>query len=165
MNLSGDNWDDVVNYESNEFKLGIQEGIIDGKESGFRKDGNNAGFIKGYGYGIELGFYEAAVNHYLNTPVRNTSSSSSSSNVSIDRIDKRAQQLRQKISNIKATNDNDIDYDHEIQTIRSLYKSLNLPFGSFLSAVSSEPIGNVTADPISNENNPKGTIQISNISW
>lgn len=161
MNSSGDNWDDVVNYEANEFNLGVQEGIIDGKESGFRKDGEKAGFIKGYSYGIELGFYAAAVNHYLNTSV--TCMSSSSSNVSIDRIDKRAQQLLQKISNIKSANGNNIDYDSEIQMIRSLYKSLNLPYGSFLS-VTGESMGNITV-PIGNESNTKGSIQSTNLSW
>lgn len=152
MHGNDDNWDNVVNYEANEFNLGVQEGIVDGKESGFRLDGHNAGFIKGYTYGIELGFYEAAVNHYLNT--------ASPLNASTDRIDKRAQQLLQKLSNIKSVNDSEIDYDSEIQSIRSLYKSLNLSIGSFLS-ITGEPIANIGE----NSNESHSNVQNTKLSW
>lgn len=180
-----DGWDDVVNYEENEYEKGVQDGIVDGMKSGFEEDGFRAGFMKGYAYAIELGYYETAVFYYLSrgrnesidlpetveiedsTPVHAIISSTTlPSSSSVDRIEKRSQLLLQKIALLKSSNDKEIDYDTELQSIRSLYKSLNLRIGAFLPSNHYDIQSSATKLDVNDDfNNSKQSTLPQSMSW
>lgn len=145
-----DCWDSLVQVEEESYKEGFEEGRAAAKTSGIREDGQRGGFLKGLAYGLELGFVEqyavqslgpninSGVEKVDSDPMSPTehsppTSSPRTSNPAQQRNEKRLREIIQTISKIPQNNQHsgEIDFDKEIQHLRSLYRQAGAPLGPF----------------------------------
>ena len=129
-NKSHDCWDDIISLDKDQFDLGVAEGIIDGQQSGFKQDGIKAGLLKGFALGLELSYYDNVITTALaNSTTDGLTDSITSKRKNLEKIVDSIHQIDAPINNV------DIDYEAELNKIRSLYKAIptsHLPAGSFL---------------------------------
>ncbi len=149
-----DCWDSLVKVEEDSYREGYEEGRAAAQTSGIREDGQRGGFLKGLAYGLELGFVEQYAtqaslqlvnteNYILTTPIDDAdhippSPPDNSSprppslrSTNQHRNEKRIKEMLEAISKIPSTNNTEIDFDKEVQHIRSLYRQAGTPLGPF----------------------------------
>jgi hypothetical protein len=109
-----DAWDDIVDFEKDSYAEGYAEGFADaaGGEREMYHNGINAGFTKGYGVAIEMGFMLSAVEEFMKK------------NEGRGRHMRKAQQLIDKYTSFPECNDPNFDFEAAIQELRSLYRSI-----------------------------------------
>jgi hypothetical protein len=116
MNNQFDDFDDVINVEKTWYHSGKVEGEADADRNEFYQDGFHTGYSKGLEYFTEISFYSSIL-------ILEEEKMSENQTASLSRR-KKLKELQQRISIIPETNQEDFDYEHEIDSIRSLFKAL-----------------------------------------
>lgn len=119
-----DNWDSVVNLERQEYDRGYLNGFEDAMHMSEDSSGYSNGFLKGYAIGFEAGFFEASAAAILeNRKIGSTES------IFTERGKRKLEGLKGKASQLPNLNDENVNFDDEIQALRSQYKQLGSSFG------------------------------------
>jgi hypothetical protein len=113
-----DDFDDVVNVERTWYHAGKVEGEADANRNEFYQDGYNTGYSKGLEYFSEITFYSSLLS-------LEEERMSEDQTVSLSKR-KKLKELQQRISMIPEMNQDDFDYVHEIESVRSLFRALGL---------------------------------------
>jgi hypothetical protein len=127
-------WDEIVLVEENKYQAGFVEGREAARFSDVREEGRRAGFLKGFAYGLELGFVEQCAVSIKESASRSfTDEQTLEMNNNHHRVMKRMSELHDKSAILLDAHmaKADIDYDEEIRHIRSLYKQSGSLLGTF----------------------------------
>ena len=126
-----DPWDLVVFVEEAAHTRGRTEAERECREDGSaRREGEQAGYLRGFALGLEIGFMEAAMaKQDAEAPVGDGS---------VSRQAKRVSALRKLAQDIPAENDANVDFDSKLRELRALYKLCGSPVGPFRPAAADE---------------------------
>jgi hypothetical protein len=120
-----DDWDKIVLLEKHSYNKGIKiankEVLVSENAQIVREEGYKAGFFKGCVIGFELGFYSIVT--------ANTESLYPA--VVPSRPKSLLLELRQRVEAFPRNNQTEIDFDSEVQSLRSLYKGSGSRLGKF----------------------------------
>jgi len=121
-------WDSVVRLEEEAFACGRSDAERDAREEGSsRRAGQQAGFLRGYALGLEIGFIEAAMTQ------------GADGELPASRHSKRVASLLKLTKELPMENVATVDFDATLREMRALYKLCGSPAGPFRPASSVEP--------------------------
>ena len=124
-----DEWDSIVNLDSQVHENGYNDGLRDAETSGMLQNGMRGGFLKGLAFGLECGFVEKSCQLLIEPKIADIEAS--------NRTEKRVSEVVAKCEAILHAHEQEIgeesaiDYDEAIRQLRSLHKQLGAPLGSF----------------------------------
>lgn len=118
------NWDSVLRLEESAFDNGYADGEHDSvKDTIVYKQGFQAGYLRAFALGIELGFITTVIEE-------ENAKADQSQNEPASRYSKRLKSIIKLAEEIPLKNSPDIDFDEKVREMRALYKLCGSPSGS-----------------------------------